>query len=275
MALDGFEKENFDIIVLAGQSNAEGNGRGEAAEEYIPDPRVLMMTDHASPYYKQMEDGRSFVRIHYPTERSIAVAEEAFNGIGKLGQLALFFAREYIANGRLQEGRKLLILHTAIGDTGFRDEQWGLDNTLYERTKSFTRDALALGGENRLVAFLWHQGESQVYAHPEWSPEKRTLVHARNLSDMILDFKQTFSRDDIPFIAAAFCEEWYAKNKAPCDAILGAIEEVFSQHGVFLTTSELTSNNQKSGDGDDIHFSRDALHRLGKKYYRAYHSFTR
>lgn len=37
--------EIYDIIVLAGQSNAEGYGVGEVSEEYRKDERVLWLND--------------------------------------------------------------------------------------------------------------------------------------------------------------------------------------------------------------------------------------
>ena len=37
--------EKYDIIILAGQSNAEGQGLGETAVEYTPDERVHFMKD--------------------------------------------------------------------------------------------------------------------------------------------------------------------------------------------------------------------------------------
>ena len=32
-----YQKEKFDIIIQAGQSNAQGCGRGEVTKEYVPD----------------------------------------------------------------------------------------------------------------------------------------------------------------------------------------------------------------------------------------------
>jgi hypothetical protein len=40
--------------------------------------------------------------------------------------------------------------------------------------------------------------------------------------------------------------------------------------GAFIETSDIPSNNQKTGNGDGIHFCRESLHTLGKRYFAAY-----
>ncbi len=260
----------FDIVVLAGQSNSEGYGIGKAQEEYVPDPRILWLNDNSHPRFEQNAEGKDVFLIDYPSSPYICIADEPFNGTSKVGKLALFFARNYVAEGKLKPGRKLLILNAGVGGTGFRDNQWGIGRTLYQRLKDFTSFALSLHPENRLVAFLWHQGECDSAENADWSVEKRYTTHKANLSEMLLDFKAEFACPDLTFIAGGFCDEWYLKNKTSCDAVLKAIREVCQIHGAFVETAGLKSNNQQCGNGDDIHFCRDATHILGQKYYDAY-----
>ncbi len=261
---------SYDIVIIAGQSNSEGYGIGDAREEYIPDERILWMNDRSNPHFAQDSEGKEIFVLDYPSEPFITVADEPFNGTSKVGKLALFFARSYIANGRLQAGRKLLILNAGVGGTGFRDDQWGLGRTLYQRLQDFTRYALSLHPENRLVAFLWHQGECDSFENPQWSTTQKYETHKANLEGMLLDFKTRFSCPNLPFIAGGFCDEWYLKNKANCDAVLQAIREVCQSHGAFVPTAGLKSNNQQCGNGDDIHFCREASHILGQMYFEAY-----
>ncbi len=267
--LNAFKQEKLDIIVLAGQSNSEGYGVGEVTEEYLPDERILWLNDCSKPRFEKEGEVDVF-RIDYPAELSVTVAEEPIGAAGKVGKLAISFARAYLADGKLQEGRKLLILNAGVGGTGFRDNQWGLGRTLYQRLKDFTRVALGLNGENRLVAFLWHQGECDSFENAAWSAEKKYAVHKKNLGEMLADFKQEFSCPNLPFIAGGFCDEWYLKNKEACDGVLQAIQEICASHGAFVFTDGLLSNNQKTGNGDDIHFCRESLHILGKAYYDAF-----
>ena len=75
----------------------------------------------------------------------------------------------------------------------------------------------------------------------------------------------------MPFIAAGFCDEWYLDNKEPCDAVLKAIRECCDERlAAYIETSGLLSNNQKTGNGDVIHFCKESLHILGEKYFDAY-----
>ncbi len=270
MCLTDFKKEKFDIILIAGQSNSEGFGIGEATEEYVPDDKILWLNDASHPR-TVMKDGVGVLEMDYPSEISISIADEPFGETGsKVGKPALFFAKAYVENGLLAADRKLLVLNAGVGGTGFRGDQWGLGRMLYERAKVFTQTALSLNAENRLVAFLWHQGECDSFENADWGVEKRYATHKQNLGALLADFKREFSCPNLPFIAGGFCDEWYKKYKTPCDAVLRAVREICAENGAFVETAGLKSNNEQTGNGDDIHFCRDASHTLGRKYFEAY-----
>lgn len=263
--------DKYDIIVLGGQSNAEGYGVGPVTEEYVRDERILWMNDNANPHFEKNEKEQDIFKLGESTETTITVAEEPIGKEGKVGKLAFFFAKGYIESGRLTNDRKLLIINAAVGGTGFRDNQWGVGRGLYERLKLMTKTALAENSENRIVAFLWHQGECDSFENAEWSVEQKYETHKKNLGEMLDDFRNTFNCKHIPIITAGFCDEWYLKNKIPCDAVLKAIKEVVEERGgCFVETAGLKSNNEECGNGDDIHFSRESAHILGKKMYEAY-----
>ena len=97
--LKDFSKETFDIIIQAGQSNAEGSGFGPAPEPWLPDDRV---------YYLE-------------PDMTLTQATERVSGNRIQSNFALAFARDYIRSGLLAQGRKLLILRSAVGGTGFLD----------------------------------------------------------------------------------------------------------------------------------------------------------
>ena len=139
MALRDFSKEKFDIIVLAGQSNGEGLGYGDASRPYKPNDRVWYLNP----------------------DFTIQMAQERVNKICVQGNLALSFARAYLQE-RLAEDRSLLILPAAVNGTGFADGRWISTGDLYLRMMEMIRTALELNPENRLVAFLWHQGETDA-----------------------------------------------------------------------------------------------------------------
>ena len=89
--------------------------------------------------------------------------------------------------------------------------------------------------------------------------------------DVLNYFEKTFCVPRIPFVAGGFCEEWYLTEKELADTILQALQECCEElNGAFVETHDLLSNNQVLNNGDDIHFCRESLHILGKRYFDAY-----
>ena len=74
--------EKYDIIVLAGQSNAFGQGLGDVTREYVPDERIHIMKDDANPKFVR-EDGIVKLALKWPAENTISVADERLNADGK------------------------------------------------------------------------------------------------------------------------------------------------------------------------------------------------
>jgi hypothetical protein len=54
--------------------------------------------------------------------------------------------------------------------------------------------------------------------------------------------------------------------------IVDAIRKVVEANSpaMFVETSDLLSNNQQTGNGDPIHFSKDSLYKLGHRYFDAF-----
>lgn len=81
---------------------------------------------------------------------------------------------------------------------------------------------------------------------------------------------------NMPFIAGDFVREWKQKNIAICEPIIEKIKKVINDIGnaTFVNTNDLLSNNEKIGNGDDIHFCRDSLLKLGERYFKEYIKLT-
>ena len=45
--------------------------------------------------------------------------------------------------------------------------------------------------------------------------------------------------------------------------------------GAYIETGDLRSNDQKTGDGDTIHFCREDLQELGRRYFASYRNQTK
>lgn len=250
----------FDIIIQAGQSNAGGCGRGEVEKEYLPSQKVWLLEAK-----KTVEIGEDNMYITYhDAPFALQVAEEEVVEGAKLGQFALSFAEEYINAGLLAEDRALLIIRAAIGGTGFKKNHWGVGKQLYNKLLEMVDYALGLNEENRVVGLLWHQGEHDAFEGN--LPE----TFKQQLKEQFLAIRARYG--NMPIIAGDFVNEWKSKNLASCEPIVAKIKETVAElgNGGFVETSDLPSNNQRTGNGDDIHFCRASQYTLGRRYFEIF-----
>lgn len=260
--------DKYDIIILAGQSNAVGCGKGPVENAYVPDPRILWLTDDAKLTYIHEGDLLKIDKMNPPTKTTVTVAEEEVTDGWIIGKFILPFAARY-AEQCLEPDRKVLIVHAAVGGTGFARKEWGIDAPLYERLVRLTGEALNMNPENRIVAFLWHQGEHDAFENADWDPERRYQFYKTNLTRMLDDYFARFGK--MPFVAAGFCDEWYLENKVACDAVLTVLRECCAAYGGgFVETAGLQSNHQKVGVDDVIHFCREAQYKLADMYFEKF-----
>lgn len=249
MPLKDFTKEKFDILIQAGQSNSEGTAFGNVNDPYQPNDRVWYLNG----------------------DFTFQIAQERVANNAVQSNFALSFVREYIRDGRLADGRKLLILRTAVGGTGFLDNHWKLTDDLYLRMMEMIRTALELNPENRLVGLLWHQGETDADHHAAYD------VHYNHLLTLVKSVRDTFGVPSLPFIAGDFVQDWKNKNIEKAEPVVAAIRAVCRDigNGAFVESTGLDSNREDAfphpfGWVDDIHFCRRAIYELGRRYYAAY-----
>lgn len=250
--------EKYDIILQAGQSNADGYGHGPAEYPYIPDPRVLYLTagdPQAGEYYPKGE-----YEIRIAAERP-----DPDRPGDILGDFSLGFAQKYVEEGFLAPDRKLLIVRAAVGGTGFLKHYWAVGDPLYERMLRMTDYALSLNPHNRLVGFLWHQGEHEAAFLND--PQR----YHDQLLEVIESVKTRYGNRDLPFVCGGFCDQWAQENQPACDQIMAVIRSVAEEAGGhYVETADLRSNDQKTGDGDTIHFCREDLQELGRRYFAGF-----
>ena len=187
--------------------------------------------------------------------------------------IALSFAKEYIKEGRLQAGRKLLIVRAAVGGTGFFKHEWSEDGILFRRMRDMVEKALSMHQENRVVALCWHQGESDAFERPDMenATERRNAYEAY-FEKFILETRKICNNDTLPVMTGGFTQEWSKHFKPQCEAVIAATVAVCKRlgHARFHATEGLLSNNEKTSNGDDIHFCRESLHILGERYYQSF-----
>jgi hypothetical protein len=251
--LHDFTKDKFDIIIQAGQSNSEGYGFGPTDAPYQPDGRVWYLNQ----------------------DRTITLAAEKVTNNGIQSNFALSFVREYLNAGKLAEGRQLLIVRAAVGGTGFLDNHWKPADVLFLQMMDMVSTALALNPENRLVALLWHQGETDAGCHATYDQ------HYNHLTTLLRLVRTTYQVPDLPFIAGDFVQDWKSKNVEIVIPVIDAIRAVCADcgRGGFVETADLKSNAQEGiehplGWLDDIHFSRRSIYELGKRYFAKFVEIT-
>ena len=253
----------YDIFIEAGQSNAEGYGHGPVANAYTPDPRILYLKSRKTlPATPKLED----YDPEDPFEICVAEERPAQDHPGdKVGDLSLCFAKRYVEEGLLEPGRKVLIVRAAVGGSGFLRHFWQMGDFLYERMLRLIDASLATGEGSRLMGLLWHQGEHEAAFIND------PKIYHDQLKAVLESVRERYNVPDLPIICGGFCSEWAEKNQPISDEIMAVIRAVAEElGGVYIDTADLPSNNQKNGDGDEIHFCREALQELGCRYFAAY-----
>jgi hypothetical protein len=265
--------DELDIIILAGQSNAESSGLGETENPWVENTNILMLKGDYQSSVEKNDHGNEYLLIKPSNDYTIELAKEREAYGKKFAVLALLFALKYLAND-LEPNRKILIVHTAVGGTGFANNHWGKEDVLYKRMISMVSDALKMNPKNRVVAMLWHQGEHDAYEQAWLSFDERKAEHKKNLTEMLSGIIENFG--NVPFVSAGFTRGWHEKYSVQIKAITEAIKEsclTYPTAGFVDKTVDLESNDDILHDGDR-HFCRRSIDILGGRYYEKYKEIT-
>lgn len=251
----------YDIFIQAGQSNAEGSGIGPVTEEYIPDERICYLE---APKTVDCTEAGLDIKYH-DVPLSLEIAKEHGTEENPIGDFSLTFSKAYIDAGLLKEGRKILIIRASVGGTGFQKKHWGMEDILYLKMLEMVDYALSLNPENEIKGLLWHQGEHDAF-------EGNTAGnYYQQLTTLINSVKERYDLPNLPFICGSFVYEWQKKNEETCQPILDVLQRIAEEmRGKYIDASDLPSNNEKTGNGDDCHFCRESLHILGRRYFDYY-----
>ncbi len=239
MLLD-FTKKPMDIIVIAGQSNAQGAGLGPARKIFQPKENLWMM-------FPDFTIGKARERIKPPTLR---------------GRFPLYFAEMYMKEGYLTEGHDLLLVQAAVGGTSFAAKQWGSGNVLQVRLFDMVDTAVKLHPDNKVKAFLWHQGESDI------GQGTTAEQQYENVATMLQEVEENIGIG-FPLIAGDFVPDFIEKQGQIAKDHRASIEKAFGEKGgVFVESHGLSSNANMVNDCDElIHFSRYALYEFAERYF--------
>lgn len=248
----------YDIIVVAGQSNAEGNGRSLKTTlfpYYRTDSDIKILKRIPHIVWKKVLPDKKVQIINYTnfyTFKNAAPFKPGNYGF------SLFFAKLY-KEKYLQNGRKILLLNTAIGGTSFCCNHWGKDEPLSQNTIFLTQEVSKANPNNSLKCVLWHQGESDSDID---LPEN---YYYDKLKEFVTDFRTTIDNDLI-FIFGDMQQDWKKTKPNSCitsDATRKIVSEL--NNTAFVESDGLAGNVN-----DIIHFSKASQEELGNRYFTAF-----
>lgn len=238
----------YDIILLAGQSNMQGDSSGAVAPLVdVTDPRI----------YTFAATGANAAQI---VQGADPLAHRGGSSVVGPG---MSFARWYA--GTIPGNRRVLLVPAAQNNTAFGSgtqrwdpkSSWSNDaNNLYELAIAQTLAALAAAGSNaRLAAILWVQGESDALAGAT------AAAYRTDLEYLIDGLRARLSAPNLPFVIGSMLPEFTAVN-----ATRQAIAAV---HAATPTRKAFTSyvlGPSAMQRGDDTHYSPVGMRELGKRF---------
>ena len=265
---------NFDVVKLAGQSNAEGNGISSKNNPFIM-PNAYEIIDKNKYGMKLKEDGSyDSLDFVYPVEVVIRELQERLDDGTYRADLSLGFVEEYKKSRFYSLNRKILVIKAGYGGSGFAFDQQGFGNPLYKRTLDMINIGLSLNKNNRIVAFLWHQGEHDTFENAQFSFDERYNYYYFNLLKQFLGFREEYKQFEFPFITGGLCRDWKKRYYTETEAVEKATIDVCEKIGnaAFVPTNDLPSNEEAIHNGDEDHFSKESILILGKRYFEAFAS---
>ena len=269
-----FSNMVFDIVVVAGQSNAEGYGVSF-------DNKPLIIADayeiiDKNKYGMKLKEDGSYDSLDfvYPVETIIRELQERSVDEIYNSDLSLSFVEEYKKSKFYSPERKILVIKTGYGGSGFAFNQHGVGNPLYKRMIDMINVGLSLNKNNRIVAFLWHQGEHDAFENAWFSYEERYEYYYSNLLKEFLGVREEYKQFDFPIITGGLCRDWKKRYMIESEAIEKATIDVCEKIGnaKFVQTSDLPSNEEVIHNGDLDHFCKESILSLGRRYFEAFAS---
>ena len=271
MKILNYDNAEYDIILLAGQSNAYGNGYGETDNPWKERDDVMMLKNDFEICYKHPYENTTYIDINAQKDGYIEKAKEVVrdDGVSTIGCFALTFAKMY-AEKHLEKGRKVLIVNTPIGGTGFKGEHWGPNDKMFLRMKDMMDSAVALNKNNKVVAVLWHQGEHDAFENRELTFEGIKEYYDEKFTELF-DFIRDRYGKDVPFMCAGFTPAFINEFKKGSDAILEVLQTKMKEgHMTKFVDSTGLKCNSDIGFDDVYHFCKTALEILGARYFEAF-----
>lgn len=242
----------YDIILIAGQSNAVGRATPSNDTEMSASDATTIDITHPEVF----QWGRTA-----PNNGKIILAKDPLEhvdaGGGSIG-FGMTFARRYVEN--IAKSRRVLLVATAKG--GSSVTTWHPSTGIYYTdAKARVEAALSSTGDpyatNRLVAILWLQGESDANMDPG--------EYMNRLSEMVAAFRTELSSPNVPFIAANIVRK--------TDLSFDPMRSLLATIPLSITNSAIVETSDL-GSYDQLHYRANALRTIGHRMYEYYRLMT-
>lgn len=284
----------YDIIVIAGQSNAVGAGKW---------PDGIVRVDELKADVPELDD-RILQVNRYEEELGLVPGDETLQHIGYRDDksavgFGMAFARRYVAG--LDVKRKVILIPAARGGVSIdewlsgtvSDPRTGLEisllGSLRERLdfamKQTTADQKPL--DNRFVAVLWQHGEADIRNAALGLKDMNATTYVDKMHSLFLAIKRFHPEQDFSTIIGEPVPSWITTPYKDGVKSVESEKIVFRGHLIdytdasykraYVRTSSdkngltILKSNCDSGAGEDcIHYDAPSQLELGKRYYNAY-----
>jgi hypothetical protein len=173
----------------------------------------------------------------------------------------LAFARDYYLPGQTAPRNNVLLLPSAVGNTGFSDNRWNPGDDLFNRAVSMARFALSTYPNARLRGLLWMQGERE--AAIGWTQ----VNYAAALDAMITGFRAELG--EVPFIVGGMRPGWLAVDAATRGPVQAAL--VATPSRVYWTAYANPSSPTVIGGGStDVHYDATEQRAFAERWWDAW-----
>lgn len=230
--LNGYAQQpdpNFELYILAGQSNMAGRGTVDGVYQTAGNDKVLMLT----------REGK-WVQAKHPLHFDKPTA-----GVGPGLEFGVQMAK---ANPKVKIG----LIPVAVG--GSPIESWlpgALDRATGTHPYDDAVERIKLAMQSGVVkGIIWHQGESNS-GRPE-----QVKAYLEQLKELITRFRKLVGNDNLPFVAGEMGR--YAS--------FGNINDEINKLPAAVPYTAVATTENLIHRGDNLHFDSSSADELGKRY---------
>lgn len=242
----------FDLIVVAGQSNANGAG--------TPRDPDIDVSGGAYQWGQLPPNGQQII------DAPEALEHIDNNVTGTRMGFAVKFARDYYIPNRLAAGRKVMLVPVAHGGYGFENNHWNPGDDQFvsavQRTNAAMRSRMP--GNNRVVMILWAQGEREVMAGTGWTGAQYKAAQEACLAGLRA---QIDGGANVPIILTNIRPEW-AVTQSNGMEIFDAIADTPNRvaNCAYVDPTGLAGNNAL----EEFHYNAASARILATRFWTAY-----